>query len=133
MYIAAVTYCMTVEPTASFWDCPEFILSGNKLEVGHPPGAPFFMLTANFFSMFASPDKVALMVNIMSAILSALGILFLFWSITHLARKLIVGQSKSMTKAQMITILASGVVGALAYTWSDTYWFTTCTYMAPST
>ena len=105
--IAAVTYCMTVEPTASFWDCPEFILSGNKLEVGHPPGAPFFMLTANFFSMFAGPAKVALMVNIMSAILSALGILFLFWSITHLARKLIVGNSEEMTKTQMITILAS--------------------------
>ena len=121
--IAAVTYCMTVEPTASFWDCPEFILSGNKLEVGHPPGAPFFMLTANFFSMFASPAKVALMVNIMSAILSALGILFLFWSITHLARKLIVAKGTTMTKPQMITILASGVVGALAYTWSDTYWF----------
>ncbi len=121
--IAAVTYCMTVEPTASFWDCPEFILSGNKLEIGHPPGAPFFMLTANVFSMFASPGKVALMVNIMSAILSALGILFLFWSITHLARKLIVGNSDKMTIAQMITILASGVVGALTYTWSDTYWF----------
>ena len=121
--IAAATYCMTVEPTASFWDCPEFILSGNKLEIGHPPGAPFFMLTANFFSLFASPEKVALMVNIMSAILSALGILFLFWSITHLARKLIVGNSKEMTKAQMVTILASGLVGALAYTWSDTYWY----------
>ena len=121
--IAAFTYCMTVEPTASFWDCPEFILSGNKLEVGHPPGAPFFMLTANFFSLFAGPAKVAFMVNIMSAILSALGILFLFWSITHLARKLIVGNSNEMTKAQMITILASGMVGALAYTWSDTYWF----------
>ena len=121
--IAAITYCITVEPTASFWDCPEFILSGNKLEVGHPPGAPFFMLTANFFSMFASPAKVALMVNIMSAILSALGILFLFWSITHLARKLIVKKGETITNAQMITILASGVVGALAYTWSDTYWF----------
>ena len=121
--VAALTYCLTVEPTASFWDCPEFILSGNKLEVGHPPGAPFFMLTANFFSLFASPDKVAFMVNIMSAILSAAGILFLFWSITHLVRKLIVGNNKEMTKAQMVTILASGLVGALAYTWSDTYWF----------
>ena len=121
--IAALTYCVTVEPTASFWDCPEFILSGNKLEVGHPPGAPLFMLTANFFSLFASPEKVALMVNIMSAILSALGILFLFWSITHLARKLIVGKGNTMTKPHMVTILASGVVGALAYTWSDTYWF----------
>ena len=121
--VAATTYCLTVEPTASFWDCPEFILSANKLEVGHPPGAPFFMLTANFFSLFAGPAKVALMVNIMSAILSALGILFMFWSITHLARKLIVGNSDTITTAQTITILASGLVGALAYTWSDTYWF----------
>lgn len=121
--VAALTYCLTVEPTASFWDCPEFILSGNKLEVGHPPGAPFFMLTANFFSMFAGPAKVALMVNIMSAILSALGIMFLFWSITHLVRKLTIDNSKEISTAQTITILASGVVGALAYAWSDTYWF----------
>ena len=121
--IAALTYCLTVEPTASFWDCPEFILSGNKLEIGHPPGAPFFMLTANFFSMFAAPDKVAYMVNIMSALLSAAGILFLFWSITHLTRKLVAGSSKEISKSQMITILGSGLVGALAYTWSDTYWF----------
>ena len=121
--IAALTYCLTVEPTASFWDCPEFILSGNKLEIGHPPGAPFFMLTANVFSMFASPEKVAYMVNIMSALLSAAGILFLFWSITHLTRKLLVGSGKQITKSQMITIFGSGLVGALAYTWSDTYWF----------
>ena len=121
--IAALTYCLTVEPTASFWDCPEFILSGNKLEIGHPPGAPFFMLTANFFSMFATPDKVAFMVNIMSAMLSAAGILFLFWSITHLARKLVVGDGKEITKSQTVTILGAGLVGALAYTWSDTYWF----------
>ena len=121
--IAAVTYCLTVEPTASFWDCPEFILSGNKLEVGHPPGAPFFMLTANVFSSFASPDKVALMVNIMSAILSAAGIMFLFWSITHLTRKLVAPNATTLTNAQIITILGSGLVGALAYTWSDTYWF----------
>ena len=121
--VAALTYCLTVEPTASFWDCPEFILSGYKLEIGHPPGAPFFMLTANFFSMFASPDKVAYMVNIMSALLSAAGILFLFWSITHLTRKLLVGNGKEITKGQLITILGSGLVGALAYTWSDTYWF----------
>ena len=121
--IAATTYCLTVEPTASFWDCPEFILSGNKLEIGHPPGAPFFMLTANVFSSFVSPDKVALMVNIMSAILSAAGILFLFWSITHLVRKLVVADSNNITNSQIITIIASGLVGALAYTWSDTYWF----------
>ncbi len=121
--VAAVTYCLTVEPTASFWDCPEFILSGNKLEVGHPPGAPFFMLTANFFSLFAKPENVALMVNYMSAILSAGGILFLFWSITHLTRKLVVGNSNTISTSQIITIIASGLVGALAYTWSDTYWF----------
>ena len=121
--IAAITYCLTVEPSASFWDCPEFILSGNKLEVGHPPGAPFFMLTANFFSLFAKPENVALMVNYMSAILSAGGILFLFWSITHLTRKLVAGNSKEIPTSQIITIIASGVVGALAYTWSDTYWF----------
>jgi len=120
---AALTYCLTVEPTASFWDCPEFILSGNKLEIGHPPGAPFFMLTANFFSMFAAPDKVAYMVNIMSALLSAAGILFLFWSITHLTRKLLADSNGHLSKAQMITVFASGLVGALAYTWSDTYWF----------
>lgn len=89
--VAAFTYCMTIEPTASFWDCPEFITTGYKLEVGHPPGAPFFMLTANLFSQFASdPSQVARMVNIMSALMSAACILFLFWSITHLAKKLIV-------------------------------------------
>ena len=122
-FVATLTYCLTIEPTASFWDCPEFILSGNKLEIGHPPGAPFFMLTANFFSLFASPDKVALMVNIMSAVLSAAGIMFLFWSITHLVRKLIVKNGDSITTSQTITIIGSGLVGALAYTWSDTYWF----------
>lgn len=121
--VAAATYCLTVEPTASFWDCPEFILSGNKLEVGHPPGAPFFMLTANFFSLFAEPQNVALMVNYMSAILSAGGILFLFWSITHLTRKLIVGSSNDISTRQLVTIMGAGSVGALAYTWSDTYWF----------
>ena len=121
--IAAITYCLTVEPTASFWDCPEFILSGNKLEVGHPPGAPFFMLTANLFSAFAAPENVAYMVNIMSALLSAGGILFLFWSITHLTRKLVAPNPETMTMAQLVTIMGSGLVGALAYTWSDTYWF----------
>ena len=85
--IAAFTYCSTVEPTASFWDCPEFITTAYKLEVGHPPGAPFFMLTGNFFTQFTSdPTKVAFCVNIMSALLSALCILFLFWTITHLAQ-----------------------------------------------
>ena len=84
--IAAFVYCSTIEPTASFWDCPEFIVTGYKMEVGHPPGAPFFMLTANLFSQFVSdPSQVARMVNMMSALLSASCILFLFWTITHRA------------------------------------------------
>ena len=122
--IAAFTYCSTIEPTASFWDCPEFITTGYKLEVGHPPGAPFFMLTANLFSHFASdPSHVAMMVNIMSALLSATCILFLFWTITHLTRKLILKDWSELTTAKLIIIEAAGVVGALIYTWSDTFWF----------
>ena len=122
--IATFTYCMTIEPTASFWDCPEFITTGYKLEVGHPPGAPFFMLTANLFSQFASdPSQVAMMVNIMSALMSAACILFLFWSITHLTRKLICPDLDQLTKGKLISIMGAGVVGALAYTWSDTFWF----------
>ena len=122
--IAAFTYCMTIEPTASFWDCPEFITTGYKLEVGHPPGAPFFMLTANLFSQFTSdPSQVARMVNTMSALMSAACILFLFWSITHLVKKLICPDDQEMTLGKLITIMGSGLVGALAYTWSDTFWF----------
>lgn len=122
--VAAFVYCSTIEPTASFWDCPEFITTGYKLEVGHPPGAPFFMLTANLFSQFASdPSQVARMVNTMSALLSATTILFLFWSITHLTRKLIVKDWSSLTTAKLIAIEASGLVGALIYTFSDTFWF----------
>ena len=121
--VAAFTYCSTIEPTASFWDCPEFITTGFKLEVGHPPGAPIFMLTANLFSQFTDdPGKVAMMVNTMSALLSALCILFLFWSITMLVRKL-VARDGQPTPWQMVSIFGSGIVGALAYTWSDTFWF----------
>ena len=122
--VAAFVYCSTIEPTASFWDCPKFITTGYKLEVGHPPGAPFFMLTANLFSQFASdPTQVAKMVNTMSALLSATTILFLFWSITHLARKLILKDWSEMTMGKLIAIEASGLVGALIYTFSDTFWF----------
>ena len=122
--VAAFTYCSTVEPTASFWDCPEFITTAYKLEVGHPPGAPFFMLTANFFTQFTSdPAKVALCVNVMTALLSALCILFLFWTITHLARMLVCEGGKVQTVAQLVTIMGCGLVGSLAYTWSDTFWF----------
>ena len=122
--IAAFVYCSTIEPTASFWDCPEFITTGYKLEIGHPPGAPFFMLTANLFSHFASdPTQVARMVNTMSALLSATCILFLFWTVTHLTRKLILKDWSSLTTSKLIAIEASGLVGALIYTFSDTFWF----------
>ena len=122
--IAAFVYCSTIEPTASFWDCPEFITTGYKLEIGHPPGAPFFMLTANLFSQFASdPTQVALMVNMMSALLSATCIMFLFWTITHLTRKLILKDWSQMNMGKLIAIEASGLVGALIYTFSDTFWF----------
>ncbi len=132
-FIAAFVYCSTVEPTASFWDCPEFITTGYRLEVGHPPGAPFFMLTANLFSQLTSdPTKVAFMVNTMSALLSATCILFLFWSITHLARRLLISEelrvkseesATAIPLSKLVTIEACGLVGALIYTFSDTFWF----------
>ena len=127
--IAMVTYALTIEPTASFWDCPEFITTAFKLEVGHPPGAPFFMLTGKFFSLFASdPTQVAYCINMLSAFLSALTILFLFWTITLLAKRLIVGKNIDGSKneislSQSIIILGSGLIGSLAYTFSDTFWF----------
>ncbi len=122
--IAAFVFCSTIEPTASFWDCPEFITTGYKLEIGHPPGAPFFMLTANLFSQFASdPTTVAKMVNTMSALLSAACIMFLFWSITYLAKKLVCPNEEQMNSSKMCTIMASGLVGALCYTFSDTFWY----------
>ena len=123
--IAATVYCLTIEPTTSFWDCGEFITSAYKLEVGHPPGAPFFMLTANFFTQFVNdPSLVARMVNYMSALMSGACILFLFWSITHLAKRLLVGkEQENLSTGQIITIIGSGLVGALAYTFSDTFWF----------
>ena len=130
--IAAFVYCSTIEPTASFWDCPEFISTGYKLEIGHPPGAPFFMLTANLFSQFASDaTQVARMVNMMSALLSAATILFLFWTISHLVRRLLVKQEdfrqattlSELSWSKVIAIEASALVGALIYTFSDTFWF----------
>lgn len=121
--VAAITYLLTIEPTTSFWDCGEFITTSFKLEVGHPPGAPFFMIMGRLFNLFAIDNShVAVMVNSMSALASAFTILFLFWTITHLAKKLITADGE-YTKGQMIAILGSGVVGALAYTFSDTFWF----------
>ena len=122
--IAAFVYCSTIEPTASFWDCPEFISTGYKLEIGHPPGAPFFMLTANLFSQFTSdPSQVARMVNMMSALLSAATILFLFWTISHLVRRLLIRDWSELNLWKMIAIEGSAMVGALIYTFSDTFWF----------
>ena len=123
--VAATVYLLTIEPTASFWDCGEFITSAYKLEVGHPPGAPFFMLVGNFFTQLArDTSQVAMMVNIMSALMSAFTILFLFWTITHLTRKLLLKKSDDvLTVGQTIAVIGSGVVGALVYTFSDTFWF----------
>ena len=122
--IAAATYLLTMEPTASFWDCGEFIVSAHKLDVGHPPGAPFFMLLGHFFSLFASDNAhVAMCVNALSALASAFTILFLFWTITALGRKLVSTVNCQLSTAQGIALLGAGLVGALAYTFSDTFWF----------
>jgi hypothetical protein len=121
--VASATYLLTIEPTASFWDCGEFITSSYKMEVGHPPGAPFFMLMAKFFSLFASDKShVAMMINSFSALASGFTILFLFWTITHIARN-IIGRDKSLSTDNLIAIMGAGAVGALAYTFSDTFWF----------
>ncbi|MBQ3752085.1 MAG: DUF2723 domain-containing protein [Prevotella sp.] len=122
--IAATVYGLTIEPTASLWDCPEFIACGYKLEIGHPPGAPFFMLAANLFAQLASqPSQVAMMVNLLSALLSAGCIFFLFLTITHLAKRLTCPPGDALTLHQVVTIETCGLVGALAYTFSDTFWF----------
>ena len=121
--VAAITYLLTIEPTVSFWDCGEFISSSNKMQIGHPPGAPFFMVIARFFAMFASgPEQVAMMINSMSALASAFTILFLFWTITFLAKHLI-AKDGNYNVGNTIAILACSTIGALAYTYSDTFWF----------
>tara|TARA_B100000780_G_scaffold277468_1_gene248241 strand:- start:1502 stop:4588 length:3087 start_codon:yes stop_codon:yes gene_type:complete len=120
--IALFTYGSTVEPTASFWDCGEYIATSYRLEVGHPPGAPTFMMIGRLFSMLASDaTNVAFMINMLSALSSALTILFLFWIITYLARKFVPGEE--ITGGNMIAVLGSAMVGSLAFTFSDTFWF----------
>ncbi len=123
--IASTVYILTSEPTASLWDCGEYIATAYKLQVGHPPGAPFFQLMGKFFSLFASdPSHVARMINTMSALASGFTILFLFWTITYFARKIVTkGDDSKLKGANLIAILGSGVVGALAYTFSDSFWF----------
>jgi hypothetical protein len=123
-FVSAVVYIKTVEPTVSFWDCGEFILSSFKLQVGHPPGAPLFLIIGRIATLFAGGDtsKVALMMNILSALASAFTILFLFWTITHLVRR-VISTGNEPEPAHFPVILGSGVIGALAYTFSDTFWF----------
>ncbi|MEZ4757398.1 MAG: DUF2723 domain-containing protein [Flavobacteriales bacterium] len=120
--VAAWTYIATIEPTSSFWDCGEFIATAYKLEVGHPPGAPLFMILARVASAFVGPENVPMAVNVLSALASAFTILFLFWSITHMAYKLAT-RNGEIDLGGTIAVLGSGVVGALAYTWSDSFWF----------
>lgn len=122
--VASLTYILTAEPTASLWDCGEFITTSVGLQVGHPPGAPLFMIVSRLFAIFApSAETQALMINYMSALCSGFTILFLFWTITHLARKLVVGDNGEMTMGQMLAILGASTIGSLAYTFSDTFWF----------
>ena len=120
--IASFVYLSTIEPTVSFWDCGEYIATAYKLEVGHPPGGPFFQMLGRIVSMFTPPDKAAMMINGMSAMCSAFTILFLFWSITALGRLAIKSSGKSLEEYS-IAILGAGFIGALAYTFSDTFWF----------
>ena len=139
LIFASIVYCMTIEPTASLWDCGEYITTSYKLEVGHPPGAPLYMMMGRLFSMFASPETAAMMINLMSALASAFTILFLFWTITMIAKKVALnpeiklfgGATEDASGSKKVeftdglkwAILGSGVIGAVAYTFTDTFWF----------
>ena len=122
---ASITYLLTIEPTVSFWDCGEFIASSYKLEVGHAPGNPVFQMIARFFTMFASPEHAAMAVNIMSALCSAFTIFFLYLTIVHLGRRIIEknGSTGTLSMGEALSLIGAGVVGSLAYCWSDTFWF----------
>jgi hypothetical protein len=121
---ATIVYLLTLEPTVSFWDCGEFILAAFKLQVGHPPGAPLFLMMGRVATLFAGNDttKVAVTVNTLSAICSGFAIMFLFWTITHLVRKVFVSENGFEAK-HVPAIIGSGIIGSLAYTFSDTFWF----------
>ncbi|MBP7808373.1 MAG: DUF2723 domain-containing protein [Bacteroidia bacterium] len=123
--IATFTYCATIEPTASFWDCGEYVACAYKLEVGHPPGAPFFMLIGRFFALMGGndPANAGMMINIMSALCSSFSILFLFWSITRLGFKAIVKKGEEFVQGKQYAVLGAGIIGGLAYTFSDSFWF----------
>ena len=121
--IATIVYFITIEDTVSLWDCGEYITTAYKLEVGHPPGAPLFMMIGRLFSFFADPENVAVSINRLSALSSSLSILFMFWSITLLAKKIAIKDKKELSKGDQIAVLGSGFIGALAYTFSDSFWF----------
>ena len=121
--IACVVYIMTAEATASWWDCGEYIATAYKVQVGHPPGAPTFQILGRLFSLFTDPYHAAFAVNVLSAVASGLGIMFLFWTITLLGKKLVKPEELALNNSKVWAIFASGVVGALAYTFTDTYWF----------
>ena len=121
--VAAFVYLSTLEPTASFWDCGEFIASSYKLEVGHPPGNPVFQIVARVFTFFGGKEQAAVLVNAMSALCSALTIMFLFWTITHLGRRILERNGEELSLGSALAVLGAGVVGALAYTFSDSFWF----------
>ncbi len=121
--IATIVYALTLEPTMPFWDCGEFISSVYKLEVGHPPGAPLFMLIGRVFSAFVEPATVPVMINFLSALCSGLTIVFLFWTITHMAKKFLPLGTSEPNSGQLWAIIGSGVLGSLAYAFSDTFWF----------
>src|SRR5690349_6533288 len=122
--IASFVYISTIEPTGSFWDCGEFIATAIKLEVGHPPGAPLFMMLARVFGLFAGDNvrMIPVMVNILSALMSAFTILFLFWTITAMAKKIVIGEG-DVTKDKIFAVMSAGFIGAMAYTFSDSFWF----------
>ena len=122
--IACYTFLSTIEPTGSFWDCGEFIATANKLEVGHPPGAPLFLMLARVFILFAGDNvaKIPIMVNALSALMSAFTILFLFWTITAMGRKIIIDNAEQ-TLDRVLAVMGAGLVGSLAYTFSDSFWF----------
>ncbi|MEC5145379.1 DUF2723 domain-containing protein [Chitinophaga sp. 212800010-3] len=121
--IACFVYIKTMEATGSLWDCGEFISSAYKVQIPHPPGAPLFVLLGRLFSMFLKPSQAALGVNTMTALASGFTILFLFWTITHFARRLMVKPGEEISREKMIAIMGAGIVGALAYTFSDSFWF----------
>ena len=122
--VSSIVYLLTLEPTVSFWDCGEFILSAFRLQVGHPPGAPLFLMIGRIATFFALGDtsKVALMMNALSAICSGFAIMFLFWTITHLVRK-VYTNGNGVEQKNIFPVIGSGIIGALAYTFSDTFWF----------